>query len=544
MNATVAPSPSEAPRGTPLRSRPEPRLRLRDNPLLVAQARRRLRLRQTLPGVLIVVVLGFCGVLLALTQREREAWAGLAWFSLVLTGLALFLRAPLRLAGLVSEERQAGLLDFHRATPTSAWTDAVGYLLGIPAREYLLAAVTLPFLILGTLLAGFSLPAVLGVFAVFLLSGLLYHAFALLAGLSLERRWSAVGVAILGVVGVLTAWLPFVRSGLTAFAYLTPFPVMGELLVEGGPFGDVGTDVTFFGLELPATVFTVLVQGWLLAFLLVASVRKVRRADATLLSRPGAFLFLATALAIAAGSAWSVPGEWAEELLWPVAAAQVGVTFLVLGGATAALLLGALVPSYLERVRAQRRARKAGRRRVHWLQDGASVLPLPLAFGALLFGGLLLVVASTPADLRLPLTAWAVVAVATETLALGFAGCLGEYVRLVHRRSARAQTLLWGFLTVVLPWILSGIVAAGSGGHRFALWFAAPSPLYAVAHALVHAGASWSSGSALVSAWGAGPFVLSLAATAAYAGAFFALAARASARATADRPQASAAPTT
>jgi len=513
----------------------EPRLRLRDNPLLVAQARRRLRLRQTLPGVLIVVVLGVCGLLFAAVGGGREGWQGVEVFALVLIGALLFLRAPLRLAGVVADERHGGLLDFHRATPTSAWTDAVGYLLGVPAREYLHAAVLLPFLLLATLAAGDSVPAVLGVVATFVLTALLYQAFALVAGLAFERRWSAVGVVVLGVILVLSAWVPFVESGLTAFAFLTPFPALGELLMREGDLGAIGADVEFFRVGLPATVFTVLVQSWLLAFLLLAAVRKVRRDDAPVLSRPAAFLFLASGLVIAIGSAWpDAAGEFAERFDWE--AAKVGLAYLVLAGGTATLLVLALVPSFLDFVRGERRARKAGRRHAPWLQDGASAWPLPFVMGALLLGGLALLSWTTPASAgdRVTLSAWPLAAVAALTAFLVFAAGLAEYVRLAHRRSYRAMGLLFGFLTLVLPWILSGIVAAGSGGHRGALWPAALSPSYFVVHTLVAATAEWTGDWAGLGDFALGPLYLSLGATVGFAALFHGLAASARAAAAKD----------
>jgi hypothetical protein len=515
----------------------EPRLRLRDNPLLVAQARRRLRLRQTLPGVLIVVVLGICAVLFAAVDGDRDAWRGLEAFALVVIGLLLFLRAPLRLAGVVADERHGGLLDFHRATPTSAWTDAVGYLLGVPAREYLLAAVLLPFLLVGTVAAGDSLPAALGVVAVFALSGVLYHAFALVAGLAFERRWSAVGVVVIAVVLVLSAWVPFVESGFTAFAFLTPFPAVGELLTNDGNFGAVGIDVGFFGLRLPATAFTVLVQGWLLAFLLQAAVRRVRRDDAPLLSRPGAFLFLATGLLIAVGSAWPDPsGAFAERFDWE--AAEVGLAYLVVAGGAATLLVLALTPSFLDFVRGERRARKAGRRHAPWLRDGASAWPLPLGMGAIVLAGLALLSATAPSGMtgRLALSGWPLLAVLTLTGFLAFLSGMAEYVRLAHRRSYRSMGLLFGFLTLILPWIVSGIVAAGSGGHRGALWPAGVSPTYAVVHTLVGAAADWTGDWARLLDFASGPLYLSAGATLGFAALFHALAAAARARAAADPP--------
>ncbi len=508
----------------------EPRLRLRDNPLLVAQARRRLRFRQTLPGVLILAVLAFCGVLFAAVQGDDEAWRGLEYFSLVLIGLLLFLRGPLRMAGVIADERHGGLLDFHRATPTSPATDTVGYLLGVPAREYLLSAVLLPFLLLGAAAGGDSLLAVAGVLAAFLLAGVLYQAFALVAGLSLERRWSAVGVAIVGVIVVLSAWVPFVESGLTAFAFLTPFPAMGELLTNEGDLGAIGSDVPFFGVSLPATVFTVVVQGWLLTFLLVAAARKIRRDDAPVLSRLGAFAFLGTGLLLIVGSAWPAPeGEFVERFDWE--SGKVGLTFLLVAGTAATLLLLALVPSFLDHVRARRRAQKAGRSHTPWLQDGASAWPIALGFGLLVLAGLALLSLTAPGDTgrSLPLGPWSFASAGAITLFLLFAAGVAEHVRLAHRRAYRGMGLLFAFLTLVLPWLMAGIVAAGSGGHQGALWLAATSPSYLVLHTFAAATADWTGELGGFVDWqlGRGPLLLSLGVTAALTAGFHAMAGQA-----------------
>ena len=115
----------------------EPILRIRDNPILVAQARRRLRAKQIRPLLLITTIIGVCATLWGFADGGKaKSWSGVAIAFLVLVMMFLFIRGTAQAAAAIGEERASGILDFQRASPTSAWTDTFGYLIGCVAREY------------------------------------------------------------------------------------------------------------------------------------------------------------------------------------------------------------------------------------------------------------------------------------------------------------------------------------------------------------------------------------------------------------------------
>ena len=140
----------------------QPALRIVDNPLLIAQARRRLRRTDAGSTVTMSVLFATCCLLLGAVFSERDGtfWHVVRATFLGLTTMALYLRGTTRVALSISEERINGLLDFHRAAPTTAWTNALGYLFGCTAREWLVAFIFLPFFLVASLMSDAAFPAV------------------------------------------------------------------------------------------------------------------------------------------------------------------------------------------------------------------------------------------------------------------------------------------------------------------------------------------------------------------------------------------------
>ena len=289
----------------------EPVVRIFDNPILTAQARRRLRPTQLLSSALISGLLGICGVLLSVVAKDqREGFTSLSYVLLSAIGMVLLLRGSNRVAEAVREERESGLLDFHRATPTTPWTDGLGYLLGCPAREYLIAGILAAFALGVAPLSKFGLPVMACSLLVLLVNTLLFHSFALWVGLSVAHRRGASGIVVGTLLSLLLAgWS--VR-GFGAIAYFTPYPALIQLLSSSS---SSDTQVTFFGMPIPALALTVLVQVSMLVALGQAIARKLRQDDATSFSRLGTLYLFAwiafLSLAVdCAGSGQCSPGRF------------------------------------------------------------------------------------------------------------------------------------------------------------------------------------------------------------------------------------------
>jgi hypothetical protein len=473
----------------------EPTLRLRDNPLALAMGRRRLRRKQALPMLLVVLIIGICALLFgaAAGESDPDAWLVARHLLLVTIAALLYLGGASQIGANLSDDRKSGLLDFHRATPTSAWTDTLGYALGSAAREYVGALSLIPFALIATVLAGESIVALPVALVVILVSGWMYHTMVMLTSLVSSRKRVARSSMGLVVLLVFFGGSMAAAPGLT-LAHLTPLPALIELGVLGES-ASVG-ELSFFGLPFSHTVFTILLQGTLIVFLFWASARKIRREGTHAFSRPGALAFFTMITFLVAGAMWA-------SLTSSMFAGQ-GIS-VFLGGmlALASVMAVTLVPTYLDFVRATRRARKV-QSRPHWLEDGASAWPLIGVFFAVIAGWFLVMVFDA-ADVTLDWHA-----------GLALYGCLGflafavgvpEYLRFSMRKASGSGVFLISFLSLVLPWILGAIFSMAMSDSEFPNYVMATSPLYGVGGSVVILGMHWGPGTSTPSL---GPILFSL----------------------------------
>ena len=460
---------------------PEPRLRLRDNPVLIAQARRRMRRKQALPTLAIAIVLGICGVLGGSVTNDPGAWRVVSNFGLFIVGAMILLRGTTQVAGTIVDERTTGIIDFHRATPTTPWTDALGYLLGPVTREYVVAAALLPFILFTASMAGDN-PLNVALQIVYIaLGGIVLHAMALVMGLAGGGRRSVSGSVMIIAMALLFGAAPLYAAGFVTLAFLTPIPALASLMS-----GDVldmhfHGSVDFYGLPVHPLIWTLVVQGIAIAFLLWSSARKLRREDAPAFSRPGAFLFFAIVTVLLIGGSWSSVAKGSSAIAaGSTLAAVTAVAYLVASPTLAVLLMVSLAPSYGDVVRVTRRARRAGRSGPHWLEDGGSALPVVGALGALVAAGWALL--SVVIGRHVPIASlWgpkALLALGGSVAMIAFVGSSIESLRLTMRSSYKAGLLLTGFLAFVLPWILMGIVAGATKDQNVTQMVGALSPLF------------------------------------------------------------------
>ena len=485
----------------PFTPQAEPTLRLRDNPLLVAQARRRLRRKERLTTIAVVSILCVCALMFTgALSLGAKAWGYTADVMLLFLGVAVLLGGTSAVAGTMAEERATGILDFHRATPTTPWTDALGYLVGCVAREYLIAAIIAPFMVACALMGGRSIADVLTWLVCIGMTGLLYHAFGLLAGFAGDKRRrtaTAMGFMVLA----LAALAHYAAGlGLSAVAYLSPVPVLiSANWFESGRL--LGTYLPeLFGVSIPPILYALLVQGVVFAFLFQASARKLRDEALPAFSRPGAIGFFAIATVLFVGGAWSTlagGGVVARVIGQRLSVSAVATAYLICGTAVAAALLASLAPTWLAFARAWRGARKRDLSQPPWLEDGARPWLLVPVFSGILVSGLVLVWTGARATLGSgTLTgAGSLLAMVGIVAVLAFVCGATQYLQFEFRRSYKTGVLLIGFLTCILPWILGGIVGA-SGARDLASYVTALSPLYAAGAAAVLLGTEWGGGTA------------------------------------------------
>ncbi len=220
---------------------------------------------------------------------------------LVLQSVILFVLGTGQVAGGMTGEADEGVLDYQRLTPMTPLAKVLGYLFGLPVREYVMFLATLPYTI-WALWSGQVPPTTwLPLYVVFLSSAVLYHLTGLVAGTVVKnRRWAFL--LSIGIVFLLYTVIPQVsRFGLVFFKYFTLSPVFQEsfanlmpetagralraarAMTQGGV--PLATEVRFFGLHFSEWVFTLFTQGALILTFIVMLWRRWRRAESHLLGK-------------------------------------------------------------------------------------------------------------------------------------------------------------------------------------------------------------------------------------------------------------------
>jgi len=312
------------------------------NPLIRKGIRERLRMKQLIAWGLLTLILTSFTYLTAYLEgsdgqwnydEKSESWEkgepspvngarkAFPWL-LGVQGFILMFLGTGRMAGGTAEERETGLLDYQRMTPMRPHSKIIGYLFGLPAREYFMFALTLPFLIHAIVVGELSPGKVFHLYGVFLSCVLLYHLTAHVTGLIVSKPRAASWVSRMVVLG-LYVFLPGLgQAGFSFLSFLTLLPtyfgLMSEELILVGPqnlnmwhqeMATFWTEVPFFETTLSPAFFTVMMQGLLLAGLFATAHRKWRNEALTAFSKPagiGLFLLLQFLLI---GSLWQLYGN-------------------------------------------------------------------------------------------------------------------------------------------------------------------------------------------------------------------------------------------
>ncbi len=315
MNAATLPSAD-----------PLPAWKIWENPIVLRYIRSRLRTHHLLIWILLtLLVAGFIFFLLRTLTLYR---GGLAPMDaeraplvplLVLQSLILFVLGTGQVAGGMTAEGDEGVLDYQRLSPLTPLAKVMGYLFGLPIREYVMFACTLPFTAWSLFAGGVPLKVWLPLYIVFLSSAVLYHLTGLVAGTVVKNRRWAFLISI-GIVFLLYTVIPQAsRFGLVFFKYFTLSPVfqesVGNLLpsVASGAIKTARamrpdlpnpvTDVRFFGLSFSEWVFTLFTQGALILTFVVMLWRRWRRAESHLLGKLWAVLLFAWVQVLLLGNA-------------------------------------------------------------------------------------------------------------------------------------------------------------------------------------------------------------------------------------------------
>lgn len=446
-----------------------------ENPLLIKHIRSRLRPQQLYPMMIVVAALCACvmwGGYSTDAYSHGVAFVGL----LVIQGGLLLLVGTSEIANAVAGARASGMLDFHRISPQSPIATAAGFILGAPIREWVLAAVTLPFSIGACLTAKPGLLGGLVVFIVLFFSALLFHAVALIVGATTPQSRSTGGPVALLV------FLLHSSGAALPVALFTVVPT--ATWVMGSRDYQMIRDM-FYMVKLPVPLLSLLHILPMLALVFVAGVRRMRSDKVPIYSK-------LQAVAFQAAMAFLVLGDVLGVMLEDVPSMGTLITVYLLS-LTGALLAMACTPSAGDYAKGLWRAQRKGLKQPSAWEDRApNWQPLAAMCAIMVISGLL---ASAPGMLSdgfkeagATLAALVTAAAAMVTVASG-----RQAFGLRYRKAGAGYLGLFFFVVWVLPIIIGALLQASNGGSvSDAMQYAwALSPLTGIGIAGTGQDAAW-----------------------------------------------------
>lgn len=474
------------------------------NPIGVQHRRARLRRRHLLSwGLITLTLTTFICVLVYSSAKQRgevePAVAAKAILAplVVMQGVILMGLGTSAVATGIARERDQQLLDYHRLTPMSPAAKILGYLYGLPAREYALFAITLPFVAFAVVKGGVPWLKVAHFYTVFFSSVWVYHLTGLMVGMVSKKPWQSSLISLGTVAGLYLVLPQFAQVGLSFFDFLTFRPtfygmVYEEISAYGVPDGSLEAfyvrryeSVPFFGLRLNPTAFSLLIQGAALVTMYHVARRKLIDQHWHPFSKRFSVVFVVAMNVLLVGNLWPVVRD--EVLLERLLArlggegrpfligVLVGV-FVAISGAAAMLAVHLVTPHEHTARRGLRRARRLGLDAVPWSWDAATSRPLLWAMLATAWLGYLgFVFAAVSGGLVFPHGVpwvWLLVIAALGTLVAISFQALNEWL------GTRPFVMVLFFLWVV-PLMVMVVLLASRGDEVAATYAAVPSPFSA-----------------------------------------------------------------
>lgn len=376
--------------------------RIWENPIFLRYCRSRLRPRSVAISLLVSVMIAGFIVAMAQSTGERfhvtpkDAARNAVIPLLILQSIILFTIGTTMVAGGMVAERDEGVIDYQRLIPMSPIAKVLGFLFGLPVREYVMTLATIPFtawcLWKGQIHWHVWLPLYTALFS----STLLYHVTGLLTGTVVKNRRWAFLICIVLVFSLYTIIPQLAKFGLVFFKYLTLTPVFFESLPGLVP-ETTGSAIKaaqrliptakFFNLDLSELVFTLFSQFGLILTFTVMLCRKWKWSESHLLGKVWAAGFFAWIQILLLGNALPMiepatlfpsrgfaamtgnfimrdPSKWEAMAM----AGVYGLATLLLIFA----LSGIITPSLDNQLRGWRRAKKQGASSMPLLADAGT----------------------------------------------------------------------------------------------------------------------------------------------------------------------------
>ena len=282
---------------------------LNKNPILLRYMRSRLRWGSIAAALIITLVITIFTFAITYTVADKLVSNGDVYDFFRACFLPLFVIQVLimmfigtgSVANGIIQEYDDGMIDYQRLSPMSPMAKIVGYLFGLPIREWFLFGVTSFFIGIIVYYGKIPWSSIWRVYSVFFLSIILYHLIALVVVHSMKKKRVA-GKGIQFIVLVLYIVFPLLSQfGLVFFEYLTVRPILKEHILDYVPEG-VGmrrfldldgssASVPFFDYQFKSWGFSMMLMSSLIISFLFMLTRKWKDVTSHLMSKPFALVF-------------------------------------------------------------------------------------------------------------------------------------------------------------------------------------------------------------------------------------------------------------
>ncbi len=386
---------------------PPTALNVLGNPILRRYRRSQMRpVRLGITIVLTLVIAGFIATMAYLPLHYRAGFtimdAARAAFLplLIYQAIVLAVFGTAAIGSGILRESEEGMIEYQRLTPLSPLAKVLGYLFGLPVRQYVAFGVTAVFSALSIWIGQIPFLAWGSVYLVLFTTTLLYHLLGLMTGQIIKSRWRA-GLISIGLVLFLNLVLPRLADfGFAMFSHLTIWPVVWNHLPDLMPTTraaarwarDFATpEVPFWGIRMSHVSFCLLVQGTLIITFITMLARRWRDEQAHLLGKVYAVGWLLWIQVILLGNVLPlldqgriftrILGSRAElmHFLRQVPATVEAYVLAVVYGLISLLLLVPIIscvtPTESTQMAALRRRKKFGQRIIPVTDDGATAAP-------------------------------------------------------------------------------------------------------------------------------------------------------------------------